>query len=175
MLVIGITGKKRHGKDTVSDYLVSKYGFKKYVLADTLKRGLKEMFGLTDDQLWGDNKEVKDKFWNYSPRELMQIIGTDLIRKQFDQDFFVKSLRKKILEDSPDRAIVSDIRFSNEAKMIEDLGGIVYRVERKSIKNEDSHCSENDLDNKEFITIQNDGDLNELYDKIDILMDKHVN
>jgi len=175
MLIIGITGKKRHGKDTVSDYLVEKYGFKKYVLADILKRALKEMFSLTDDQLWGNKKEVKDKFWNYSPRELMQIVGTNLIRDQFDKDFFVKSLRKKILEESFERVIVSDIRFLNEVKMIEDLGGIVYRVKRNSIKNEDSHCSENDLDNKEFITIQNNTSLNELYNKIDIIMNKYVN
>jgi len=36
-LVIAISGKMRHGKDTIGDYLVSKYGFKPLRFADKVK------------------------------------------------------------------------------------------------------------------------------------------
>ena len=32
--IIGITGRKRHGKDTLGDYLVSNYGYTKIGFAD---------------------------------------------------------------------------------------------------------------------------------------------
>ena len=167
MLIIGVTGKKRHGKDTISDYLRDVYGFKKYVLADTLKYGIKELFGMTNEQLWGDLKEEKDSFWGYSPREIMQIIGTDLIRNRFDKDFFVKSLKKKIMEDNCEKVVISDIRFLNEVKLVEELGGTILRVNRETENNKDNHISENELDNHNFITVRNNSTLENLFLEID--------
>jgi dephospho-CoA kinase len=52
--MIGICGKKFHGKDTIANYLIQRFGFTKVSLADPLKKGVQEIFGLTDNQLWGN-------------------------------------------------------------------------------------------------------------------------
>lgn len=57
MNIIGITGKAGSGKDTVADLLVRDHGFVKVALADPLKRICKEVFGFTDEQLWGPSEK----------------------------------------------------------------------------------------------------------------------
>src|SRR5579863_3132559 len=57
-VIIGITGRKRSGKDTVGNYLVEHYGFVKVSFADTLKEACKIIFGFSDEQVYGD--ELKD-------------------------------------------------------------------------------------------------------------------
>ena len=44
LLLIGLVGRKRHGKDTVADYLTQKYNFTKDSFASPLKKTLKELF-----------------------------------------------------------------------------------------------------------------------------------
>ena len=47
------------------------------------------MFGLCDEQLYGSLKETKDDYWDASPRTPLQFIGTNLLRKQFNQNIWV--------------------------------------------------------------------------------------
>ena len=82
MKIIGITGKKRSGKDTSGEHLIKNFGFTRYSFADPLKKGCMEMFGFNADQMWGDTKEVIDERWGVTPREVLQIMGTNLL--QFD-------------------------------------------------------------------------------------------
>ena len=82
-ILIGLVAPKRSGKDTAANYLCSAYGFKKYNFADPLKKGVSEIFGLTYDQLNGDDKEKIDPFWGVTPRELFQKIGTELFQYEF--------------------------------------------------------------------------------------------
>ena len=42
-MLVGICGKAGAGKDTVGDYLIDKYGFKKIALADPIKRLVKDV------------------------------------------------------------------------------------------------------------------------------------
>jgi len=176
-MIIGITGKKFNGKDTVSDYIVSKYNFTKIAYAEPLKEVCRNLFNFNDDQLYGNKKEEIDPFWNITPRQAFQFIGTDMIRNNADKllvginnNFWVKCLEKRIL-DLKSRGIkniiVSDIRFINEADLIKRLDGNLIKVSR-NIPNNDSHISEVEIDNiKEDILIENKGSLEELYCKID--------
>ena len=64
-MIIGVGCKARSGKDTVADYLIKKYGFKKTSMATSIKEGIgRGVFGFNDDQLYGDRKEIVDKFWD---------------------------------------------------------------------------------------------------------------
>ena len=101
MILVGLLAKKRYGKDTVADFLVEKYGFIKISLADPLKDATKVLFGFTDDQLYGDKKEIIDEYWGVSPRQVFQYLGTDVFRNDFkriaphlNDNFWVKSLEK---------------------------------------------------------------------------------
>lgn len=79
-ILIGLVAPKQSGKDTIADYLCMKYSFKKYNFADPLKEGIGKIFGFTNEQLYGDDKEVIDPFWGVSPREVLQKVGTELFQ-----------------------------------------------------------------------------------------------
>jgi len=157
--LIGITGKKFNGKDTLGNYFVTNYNFKRLAFADALKEACRCIFGFTDEQLYGDKKEDIDIFWKTSPRIIFQYLGTDLFRNRLSvimphlgSDIWVEVLRKQILDqwltDEKKCIVVTDVRFPNEVKMIKNLGGIVLRVKRNNQNNStDLHTSELNIDN----------------------------
>jgi hypothetical protein len=80
-------------------------------------------------------------------RELLQVIGTDLLRNQIDRDFHIKRweeialplIKNKVL------VLVEDVRFANEAKAIHNLGGLVIMLRRDGIEFSGGHESEQKL------------------------------
>lgn len=156
--IIGICGKKFNGKDTIADYLVKKYGYTKISLSDPLKYAIKEIFNFSDEQLWGNKKEDIDPFWKVTPREVLQLIGTDCFRDIFGKKFphigdniWVLSLQlniDKLINSGVRKIVVPDIRFPNESELLKKYNGAIVRVNRifheKFIS--DSHISENSID-----------------------------
>ena len=191
---IGVSGKARAGKDTFSDFLldiiISKYNKTviKVAYADELKRKIMNEFDLSWEQLYGDLKEVPDKrypkkslinklnnkedgkVWQdkdlyWTPREIMQFIGTDCYR-EVDNEFWVKSLFKSVNPEEYDFIIVSDCRFESEIDPIVLAGGYHVNINREnsdSITN-NSHKSETSLGDgyKVDFYIQNNGNLQDL-------------
>jgi hypothetical protein len=182
--IIGITGKKFSGKDTTGEYLIDKYNYKRFAFADVIKDICKTIFGFDDEQLHGNKKETVDEYWDTTPRELLQFIGTDLFRNQIGtvlpkigENIWVEVLKKKIidrLKNNPDeKIVVTDVRFQNELQMIKDLGGCIVRINRTSeinISNENSsnvHISESFIDDFAVdYDILNNGSLEDLHEKI---------
>jgi len=66
-----------------------------------------------------------------TPRWVLQYWGTDVLRKGFHDDIWIASLESKLLQMKQD-AVISDVRFPNEIKMIKRLRGKVFRVKRGS-------------------------------------------
>jgi len=194
-MIIGIVGKKGSGKDTLANYLWSYYGHKKYAFADPLKHGLVHIFGFTYDQLWGDEKEDIDERWGVSPREILQIFGTEIFQyavpksmpnlKSGNREFWVKRFEiwldneKNVIRafnqlsndsnvDHLLKVVISDIRFNHESNKIKELGGMVIKIERNIIDNEYSdHSSETELDDITYDhIITNNGTIEELHNKI---------
>ena len=89
--------EKNLGKDTNADLIALEYGYQKVNFANPLKEAYRHMFGLTDGQLYGSLKETKDDYWDASPRTLLQFIGTNLFRKQFNQNVWVSRLESCFL------------------------------------------------------------------------------
>ena len=120
-MIVGIFGKKGHGKDTIADYLVQKYKFHKLTYAEPIKKICKDIFSFSHEQLTNHTlKETVDPRWKKSPREIMQLIGTDLFRKTFSDDIWVDILREKakVLLSQGENIVVSDIRHSNELEVL---------------------------------------------------------
>ena len=141
-ILIGLTGAKYSGKDTLADHLCHSHGFIKYALADPLKGVCKSLFGLRDEQLWGDLKEEKDVRYSKTPRQLLQILGTDCIRQKVQDDFWVAQWQAWLNNTPHRRVVVSDVRFENEVRAIHDNGGVVLRIERPCLIRCDAHSSE---------------------------------
>ena len=169
--LIGFAGKARSGKDTAGKYLVDNYQFAHYYFAKPLKEGAKAMFNLTDEQI--ENKEKVIEPWGRSPRELYQLLGTDIARS-IDVRVWIKNAEMFIKRNSGLSVAITDVRFSNEAEWIRSQGGVVILLESKTrgINNGTGHASENGLKDSDIdITIQNDGTKEELYEKIESLRD----
>ena len=187
-MIIGLGHRARSGKDTVADYLVEHYGFKKTFFAERLKDACRIIFNLNDEQLYGELKETPDKFWNDTPRRIQQLVGTECMRRGYADDVWVRGV-KLTMEMSPHPDwVISDVRFPNEGKAIKSWGGNVIKVNRPSLPpiarmepkwwqklvgmEGPMHASESSMLNYRDwdFTLQNDGTLEELYAKVDELM-----
>ena len=61
MKILGICGKKRSGKDTAGEYLIENYGYVRYAFGDPVKDVCRVMFKFTEEQLYGDKKEIIER------------------------------------------------------------------------------------------------------------------
>lgn len=66
-----------------------------------------------------------------TPRWVMQCWGTELLRNKFHQDIWVYSLLNK-LRNTKENIVITDCRFSNELLAIKQIDGITVRVNRGS-------------------------------------------
>lgn len=173
-MLISLSYAARSGKDTVADYLVKKYNFHKVAFADSLKKACKEIFNLSDEQVYGKLKETVDEYWQVTPRYILQRVGTECLRQGYAQDIWIKSLGAKIK--SNENYVISDARFINEVEAVKSWGGIVIKMNRQAAHATGGivgHESENSLKNYEQwdYIVDNNGTYEELYDKIDKLME----
>jgi hypothetical protein len=83
-------------------------------------------------------------------------------------DVWIKMTMRDLRQD--DRVVISDVRFPNEADAIKQLGGTVWRINRKSNTAVNGHPSEHAMDNYMFShVIYNDGTLDDLSDEVFML------
>lgn len=163
MKVILVSGKAQNGKDTAADMLRKKLiSDNKRVLlihyADLLKYICRNYFG------WDGNKDEKG-------RQMLQYVGTDVIRKQNPTlwvDFVAMML--KYFHENWDYVIIPDTRFPNEVTtMVENGFDTVHlRIVRPNFvspltEEQQKHPSETALDNTtpDFY-IENRGTLEDL-------------
>lgn len=177
--LIGVTGKKFNGKDTIGNYLISNHQYVRLSFADPLKEALKCIFGFTDEQLYGNLKEVVDEYWGVSPRDVMKYIGTDVFRNKMEQlipdiknDIWIRVVERQILQlrktDPNVKIVITDVRFPNEINLIKKYNGQIIKVNRQSVNNKiDHHESEKYIDSLYCdIMIQNDGSIDDVHQKI---------
>lgn len=159
-LIVGLSGKKQSGKDTIADGLKAAHDIKKMSFADELKKFCWIHFGLPLSVSYGTD-EQKNSYMTkvyseklqrcYTARELLQYFGTDVCRTFFG-DIWLNGLLFRIRtylektqpEERCDFIVVSDVRFKSEVYGIQDEGGIVIRLTRSL--DEDKHTSETELD-----------------------------
>lgn len=172
-MLIGVLGKKYHGKDTIADYLCQNYNFTKLTLAEPLKDICKTLFQFTDQQLNSELKDVIDLRYGVTPRKIMQYIGTDILRNDIQriipniqQNLWVNILINKI-KSLEGNIVISDVRCENEILRIREEGGIIIKVVRPSVVNDDEHETEKNIDHFEGDYEVENENLLDLYGKID--------
>lgn len=188
-MIVGLTGQMGSGKDTVADYLVSQYWFKKVGFADALyditctlfdiTRGQAERYKVDGIQIYlSDPKEWPrtTKTHPITMRQFLQRLGTDVGRDMFGQFFWVQHLFNQIdAGDTDIDYVIKDVRFDNEANAVTRVGldsdSVVWRITRPGYEG-DGHTSEAGITDKYVAaTIENNGTLEDLYYKIDLLME----
>jgi len=162
---IALIGKAGAGKDTIADYLVQNYDFKKFAFADKIKEIVYDLF-----------PDAGPK-----PRKLLQDVG--MFFRGIDKDVWVKYLCRKV-EKEPGNVVVTDVRFKNELEGLRKLGFIPIKVEaaeeirkhrlleRDGIVDYERlyHISETELDDVTcYYRVVNNGGLEQLYENIRLL------
>lgn len=173
--VILIAGKARAGKDTTALLLKEIYTEKgKKTINLAYGNYIKEYAKNISD--WDGRDETK-------PRSLLQRLGTDIIRKDIDPNFFVKRLCDdiKVYSYFFDVITVSDVRFPNEidgpSAMFKDI--IKIKIIRDNFVSnltdvEKKHITETVLDNYndyDFV-IHNDGTISDLRKKVEKIVEE---
>jgi hypothetical protein len=199
-MIIGLVGFIGSGKGTVGDILEQK-GFVKDSFAKPLKDACSVIFGWPREMLEGDTevsrkwREEPDVYWSekfgreFSPRLALQLMGTEAGRNVFHEDVWVISLLNR---SKGKDVVVTDVRFQNEIKYIQDNGGVVIRVKRgeepewydlaldanrgfssaqMGMRDKGIHQSETDWIGSEFdYVIENDGTITDLGNKVNELL-----
>lgn len=164
-MLIGLLGRKRCGKDTVASFLNQEYGFQRLAFADPMKAIIRAIdpyvneFGARLSDIDLEEDALKKAYPEY--RRLLQRLGTEAVRENISQTFWIDLLLRKAAD--YDNVVVSDVRFPDEAQAIRNAKGQIWKIERPGTFFEDSHASEAQVDLISYDRlIINDGTLSDL-------------
>ena len=164
--MIGITAVAQAGKDTAADAIIRIMpGYFKTSFGDPLKNMLKTGLGLTNEQLWGDEKEIIDPRYNKSPRHMMQTLGTEWGRGMIDSNIWINALDARIKANGGS-AVVPDVRFDSEADFIR-KNGVLIHIEGRDVLKLDHKSEAGVCQKKGDIIMTNAGSLEEYYNTIE--------
>jgi hypothetical protein len=171
-MIIGLSGYAQSGKDTVANILVEKYGYRRIAFADPIRDLLYEMDPLIPKGYGSSviNYRLQDMVDTYGwdkvkvdfpeVRRLLQDVGLGA-RKLFGDTFWIYQALSDVAPQ--DKVVVSDVRFVNEAKWIQDFKGQIWRVKRLGTFAVNEHVSESELDGYKVDQIfVNNGTLDDL-------------
>jgi hypothetical protein len=143
-MLIGIAGPKRSGKDTLARGLCAALGLSQDSFAGPLRAFVANTLGMTLAEL-EDAKEAPIAWLDgITPRHLMQTVGTEWGRRMIHADLWLRACLARLPAEG---AVISDVRFPNEAEAITNAGGAVIRISRPGAGEGDSHASETPLPN----------------------------
>ena len=118
---------------------------------------------------------------------MAQLVGTELFRQQFGEDFWIRRLELQLIGDFDSRpevkAVISDVRFQNEADWIIGNGGVLVHLTREGCDGNvgiPGHASEADINvlhynyGENYYEVGNYGTLKQLQELSDSFIKKHI-
>lgn len=174
-IIVGLTGLKGAGKDTAAAVLVER-GFAVIKFADGLKnmvRALLKTAGMSDKEIevWveGAWKETPcPALVGKTPRYAMQTLGTEWGRQMIGNSIWT-DITLAAIAASENNVVITDLRFPNEYRVLNDIGAAMFRIER-GIVNTDLHESEKYVAAMPVTVIDNNGTVEELKAKMLIVL-----
>ena len=149
--IIGLCGRAGCGKDLAATILWQEVMAHRMAFAEPLYEAISVItkVGVTQYQ----DREFKETVipWiGKSPRYLLQTLGTEWGRKLVGEDFWVNILKQRIeriewWNGITRDIVITDVRFENEAKMIKEIGGEVWQINRPGTAAVLEHVSENGI------------------------------
>lgn len=168
--LIGISGRKRHGKNTVAtmikDELLLRGCHRSIVelaFAGALKQDVANQLGISVYEL--DQDKVR-----YRP--LLQEYGT-MMRHTRGDTYWLNRLHVQLAKQPfGSVVIITDCRFPNEADFVRQHSGTVVKVVRAGLDDTDTHASETEVDKIDpDYAITNNKGLNQLYSQVTATLD----
>lgn len=186
--IIGFTGKAGSGKTLARDWILAEH--RKAVQMSFARPIKRMMFELIEEVVpkshpispaeYMNDPVLKEQPLNFlggfTPRYLMQTLGTEWGRQAVHPDFWVMIAAAKVerllasgfvnFADQPLRMVFDDVRFANEAAMVRAYRGVVVRIVRPNAEKPAeiaAHQSEA-MDFPADLTLVNGGTPEDLYD-----------
>lgn len=133
--------KSQAGKDTLANILIEKNNFVRFAFADKLKFVVKDLYNFTDEQMFGEEKNIPDKRYSntvdsgvsyFTPRRILQIFGQDQRRLYADiwASYVFNAIEEHHKTTEQKNYIITDFRFPNEY-----LVGKFWQQQDPSIRN----------------------------------------
>lgn len=184
MVILGLSGYARSGKDEAAKVLVEEFDYRRIAFADKLREVLyalnplvvansehhgmvplpsyggkvfKRLQWVIDEYGWDGYKESP---FSDDVRGILQRLGTEAGRQILWDNIWVDAALTGV--STSDTVVVTDVRFPNEADAIKKRGGIMVRINRSgngpaTDQYGNVHKSETSLDDYKFdYTINND-------------------
>jgi hypothetical protein len=155
-VIIALTGLAGSGKSTVAAMI----GGMNLAFAQPMKEFCAQLFGFDDAQLYGPSSERERPSPYFrrpngeplTPRYALQTLGTEWGRN-CDPDVWVKAgLRRAHVYAANSQglpAVITDLRFVNEARAVREASGQVWRVDRPGLTR-GNHPSELEIWSREM-------------------------
>lgn len=159
--IIGLSGYAGSGKDTVAKMLHPR-GYKRIAFADTIRALALDLDPTVEDLVkMGGWEEAKH---NGYVRRYLQKLG-QLVRHHIHAEVWVEAAMRRLEPEG--NYVFTDVRYLNEAEGISMFGGKLVYIERPGHEPANDHISEVEMDGHQFdAVLVNDGDLNQLFDKV---------
>lgn len=172
---IALSGLKRAGKDTVGSYLIQNYSCKRFAFADEVKRLARELF-------------PEEFVQNDKPVDLLQWLGNTM--RQRNPDVWINKLSAviQLTKDPVPNLVVTDVRYPNEVQALKKLGFTIVKVQvpvevsverckatevnftEELLLHESEQLAQSNEQYYDYV-IENTGTLEELYRKVDEMME----
>lgn len=175
-MIYAFVGMKQSGKSTACAYIEKKLGNAvrinfKDALVEEVKSGFPDLLEYLAEQY----KCTVDELFDTKPpevRKLLQNYGTNVRRKD-DDSYWVNKWLVRQMNKRPEHTTTDDVRFINEAQAVKAAGGILIRINRPDLPDNDMHQSEQEqkqiVCDYEIDCIK--GDLEGLYRELDKILE----
>lgn len=192
MLIALYSPAPQCGKSTIADHLVNEHGFTHLSFAEPLKAmtgTLLGFFGYSPQDAFHMTHVAKEAPLpeidsRITSRQLLRTLGTEWGRDCVHTDLWLRCWASRYLrlcaKPGALRVVVDDMRFLNEALLMQRFDALLWKVERPGAENSTTHRSEGDLDRLKLLSdpendfsvgfnhlFINDGSVDELLDAVD--------
>lgn len=165
------------GKTTAANYLTVQHSYERISFAGTLKRlveALLQEFYSKEEAAHltyiAKNNPLTALDPRITSRHLQQTLGTEWGRQCVHPDLWLKAWQSKFIrcQELGKPVVVDDVRFENEAALIKQNGGVLWRINRPiNTEFESTHISDGGLNDFAFdAVIENSGLLMDLNNQL---------